>query len=72
MTTVTAIYWGRSFQVGVKYALNPQTVVRAKVNSSGVVAACATNKVADKVSITVTGQVRETLVLQKTCDCPFF
>lgn len=43
----------------MKYACNPKTVVRAKVNSSGVVAACATNRCADKVAITVTAQVRE-------------
>lgn len=44
---------------GVKYQCNPKTVVRAKVNSQGVLSACATNKCADKMSITVTSQVRE-------------
>lgn len=46
------------FEAGVKYACNPKTVVRAKVNSAGVVTACALNKCADKVSVAVTGQVR--------------
>lgn len=44
---------------GVKYQCNPKTVVRAKVNSQGVLSACATNKCADKMSVTVTSQVRE-------------
>lgn len=47
------------FEAGVKYACNPKTVVRAKVNSAGVVTACALNKCADKVSVAVTGQVSE-------------
>eukprot|EP00752_Nemacystus_decipiens_P014796 g13172.t2 len=43
-----------SFQAGVRYQCNPKTTIRAKVNSAGLVSACAVNKCCDKVSVTVT------------------
>eukprot|EP00903_Cladosiphon_okamuranus_P020227 g18566.t2 len=46
-----------SFQAGVRYQCNPKTTIRAKVNSGGVVSACAVNKCCDKVSVTVTAAV---------------
>lgn len=47
-----------SFQAGVKYQCNPKTTIRAKVNSAGVMHACAVNKCCDKVAVTVTAAVR--------------
>lgn len=53
-----------SFEAGVKYECNPKTTVRAKVNSAGLVSACAMNKCCDKVAVTVTAAVRmDTAVL---------
>ncbi|CAN0230079.1 unnamed protein product [Ectocarpus sp. 6 AP-2014] len=43
-----------SFEAGVRYQCNPKTTVRAKMNSNGLVQACAVNRCADKVAITVT------------------
>lgn len=43
----------------MRYQCNPSTTVRAKVNSNGLVQACAVNRCADKVSVTVTAAVSE-------------
>lgn len=50
---------GSSFTAGVKYAYDPKTTLRAKVTSSGVVSACAVQNLADKVTVTATGQVSQ-------------
>lgn len=42
----------------MRYQCNPKTTIRAKVNSAGLVSACAVNKCCDKVSVTVTAAVR--------------
>lgn len=43
----------------MRYQCNPKTTVRAKMNSNGLVQACAVNRCADKVAITVTAAVSE-------------
>lgn len=43
----------------MRYQCNPKTTVRAKMNSNGLIQACAVNRCADKVSITVTAAVSE-------------
>lgn len=55
---------GRSFQAGVRYQCNPKTTIRAKVNSAGLVSACAVNKCCDKVSVTVTAAVSKQKIIR--------
>lgn len=53
----------------MRYQCNPNTTVRAKVNSAGMVQACAVNKCAEKVSVTVTAAVSARGTERYDMDC---